>query len=74
MYDHPLPVVDYARLGRITQPQETKRNFMTTLCYFFIFISVLLIAKRYKDKKSRQQSQSLDTLLERDTHLFSSTF
>lgn len=73
MYDFPLPVVDYARLGRITQPQEPKRNFMTTLCYFFMFVGVLIIVKRFKDKKSREQSQNLYTLGERDTHLFSST-
>ena len=28
---------------------------MTTLCYVFMFIGVVFIAKRYKDKKSREQ-------------------
>ena len=74
MYDEPLPVVDHARLNRITKPEEPKRSIMTTLCYVFMFIGVVFIVKRYKDKKSREQSQSLDTLRERDTHLFSSAF
>ena len=74
MYDEPLPVVDHARLNRITNPEESKRSIMTTLCYVFMFIGVVFIAKRYKDKKSREQSQSFDTLRERDTHLFSSAF
>lgn len=73
MYDEPLPVVDRGRIARLVEPAEPPRSLLTTVCLAFVCIGFLILVKRYKDKKSRQQSETLDTLRERDTHLFSLT-
>ena len=53
-----VPVVDYARLKRITPKQTgTQRTPMTTACMIMCTIGFIYIVKRYRDKRASEQSR-----------------
>lgn len=47
------PVVDYERMKRVYPQVVSKEgyNWYTYLCLFFIIVGVLVLIKRYKDKR-----------------------
>lgn len=52
-----LPVVDRGRLKRVYGDPNVKSkvNGITKACTIIIFLAILLLIKKFKDKKSRQQ-------------------
>ena len=68
-----LPVVDYARLKRVTLKPDggPPRSPMMVAGMVVCTLGFIFIIKRYRDKQAREQSYILDTLPMRDTRLFS---
>ena len=48
----PLPIINYERMKRV-YPQVTSESFsfMTWVCIFFIVVGILVLIKRYKDRR-----------------------
>ena len=69
----PLPVVDYARLKRVSIKSDgpPPRSPMMIAGMVVCTLGFIFIVKRYRDKQAREQYHTLDTLPTRDTRLFS---
>lgn len=55
-----LPVVDYNRVRRIYVPPDplpgTDINWATKICFFIMFIGVIILIKRWRDKQVASSS------------------
>ena len=51
-----VPVVDYDRVRRIYVPPDPlpghEINWATKICFFIMFIGMLILIKRWRDKQS----------------------
>jgi hypothetical protein len=47
------PVINYERMKRLSAPDACPLNYsaMTWVCLFFIVVGILVLIKRFKDKK-----------------------